>query len=164
MPDDQNPSGEITVIGPAYWADHAIELSGFLRAAAQGTKRIIADPSDRSGGQLAVIVDPAYWSAQARELSDAMRRASEELAGAPVTGGREDQLAAGAAATQDRLTMTVEEAAARGQLSIGEDHGYSRAPVRPNYSSPHRVWGSPGPSRHRPVVRSVLTISMTPDQ
>ena len=112
MPATENdPATEITVVGPAYWADHATELSGFLRAAAQGAKRVIADPSGNPSALMAAVVDPAYWSSQPRELADAMRRGAGDLGGAPVPGSREDRLAAGAASSQDRLTLTVEEAA-----------------------------------------------------
>lgn len=108
---ESDPVPEITVVGPAYWADHVVELTQFLRAAARGTKRMIADPSGSSAGQLAVVVDPAYWSDQSGELADAMRRASSDLVGVPIRHDREDRLSSGAAATQDRLTLTVEEAA-----------------------------------------------------
>ncbi len=90
---------------------HVVELTQFLRAAAHGTNRVIADPSGRSAGQLAVVVDPAYWSGQSSELADAMRQASGDLVGAPARHDREDWRSSGAAAAQDRLTLTVEEAA-----------------------------------------------------
>lgn len=110
-PTENDPATEITVVGPAYWADHANELTSFLRAAAQGAKRVIADPSGNPSALMAAVVDPVYWSAQPAELADAMRRAAGGAGGAPITGGREDQLASGPATGQDRLTMTVEEAA-----------------------------------------------------
>jgi len=107
-----DPATEITVVGPAYWADHVVELTQLLGATARGPRRIVADPSGRSAGQLAIVVDPLYWSTEARELADAMRRAADESAGAPLTRRGADRLTSGAANTQDRLTMTVEEAAA----------------------------------------------------
>jgi hypothetical protein len=65
MPATENdPATEVTVVGPAYWADHAAELTNFLRAVAHGRTRVIPDPSGGSAGQAAVIVNPAYWSAQ----------------------------------------------------------------------------------------------------
>jgi len=103
MPATENePAMEITVVGPAYWADHVVELAQCLGAIARGPKRMIADPSARSAGQLAVIVDPAYWSAQSRELADSMRRAAGELAGTPARRDRDDRFSSGAADAQDK--------------------------------------------------------------
>lgn len=111
MPQTMNdPAPEITVVGPDYWADHSAELSALLGAAAQGRNPVIADPSGRASGLMAMVVDPAYWSSQPRELADAMRRAGGS--DAPTADAREDRLASGAATSQDRLTLTVEEAAA----------------------------------------------------
>lgn len=93
-----------------HWVEQFTELSALLNVAAQGGNPVIADPSGRASGLIAMVVDPAYWSSQPRELADAMRRASDSEA--PATRTREDRLASGAATSQDRLTLTVEEAAA----------------------------------------------------
>lgn len=111
-PTENDPAIEITVVGPAYWANHAIALTSFLRAAAQGTKRVIADPFGNSSALMAAVLDPAYWSAKPQELADAMRRGASDLANAPVAGmPKRDALAADASEGQDRLTLNVEEAA-----------------------------------------------------
>lgn len=73
---------------------------------------------------MAMVVDPAYWSSQPRELADAMRRASGSEATATRTS--EDQLASGAATSQDRLTLTVEEAAA----ALGISHALAYEAVQ----------------------------------
>jgi excisionase family DNA binding protein len=110
MVSDNDQTIEITVVGLAYWADHAVELAQLLRASTHGTRRVIADPSGR-GGEFMTVAQPLYWFAQPRELSDAMRRATDDVADARTRRDRDAGLASGADPTGDRLTMTVEEAA-----------------------------------------------------
>ena len=113
---DLNLTGRIARAAGPFEGTTVVEIGpgpgGLTRALlAQGAKRVIADPSGNPSALMAAVVDPAYWSSQPRELADAMRRGAGDLGGAPVPGSREDRLAAGAASSQDRLTLTVEEAA-----------------------------------------------------
>lgn len=62
---------------------------------AEGPTHIIADPSGRSAGRLAVIVDPEYRSDQSRELGDALRHGIEDSTSELGQAKRDGRLASG---------------------------------------------------------------------
>ena len=71
---------------------------------------------------MAVVVDPGWWAAQPRELADALGHGSATGSDAGAGAGT----ASGAITTGgDRLTLTVEEAAAA--LGISRASGYEAA-------------------------------------
>ncbi len=98
---------EVTITAADYWASRPIELAQLLSTcAAEGGPRAIADPSGRplDPEKIAVVVSPAGWASHPRELEEAL----SDAATTPVSRG----LAAEAIApVEDRLTLTVEEAA-----------------------------------------------------
>lgn len=98
---------EVTVTAPEYWASRPAELAQLLSTYGEGGPAAIPDPTGRAPDpeKLAVIVSPAEWASNPRELAEAL---SDVLTGASSRGG----LASGAVApVEDRLTLTVEEAA-----------------------------------------------------
>jgi excisionase family DNA binding protein len=99
---------EVTVVNAASWAARADQLAQLLGRSAEGA--VIPDP----GGQpadpsaLAAITDPSFWSAEPAALADALRSPAD-IGGDRTRGDR----SAGVITTgPDRLTLTVEEAAA----------------------------------------------------
>jgi len=100
-------SAEVLVLNPAYWTDKAPALAQILHTTP--TDRI-GDPTGKPPDPetMFTIVDPGYWAGQPRELQDALTVAS---GGSAPQGGRPG-IAVGAVSTsQERLTLTVEEAA-----------------------------------------------------
>ena len=101
-------SREVTVTGPAYWADNVAQLA--QRLATSGSS-VIRDPSGRAptGDEVMYITHPEEWASSRGELHDALLFAAGRTAGAAAPGSR---AAAGAVApVESRLVYTVEEAA-----------------------------------------------------
>jgi len=101
-------SNEVVILNPSYWADRSLDLVQLLRRGTQsGT---VGDPTGKPPDPEVkfTIVDPDYWAGHPQALRDALRHASGT--GAESAGG--GALGAGAiGTTQERLTLTVEEAA-----------------------------------------------------
>ena len=104
---------EVTVTNPAYWSDKALQLAQLLRSAGEGGgPAAIGDPTGKPPDpeRLLAIADPGYWSDQPHELAEVLAVAARGVAGpdAGTPGGSAGATSGG----QERLTMTVEEAAA----------------------------------------------------
>lgn len=99
---------DVRVVNPAYWAARPEQLAQLLGRSTAG--HVIPDPQGApavADGLLAVV-DPAFWSAHLQDLSDALRALTTDT-GASMAPTH----AAGAVApSAERLTLTVEEAAA----------------------------------------------------
>jgi len=103
---------EVTVTNPAYWIERALQLAQILRSASESGPSTIGDPSGMPPDPetLLAIADPAYWSGQSRELAEALIFAANK--GWPNAETATPSTAQGAGPiSQERLTMTVEEAA-----------------------------------------------------
>ncbi len=96
----------MTVTNAAYWAPRALELASALSAGLT----LVGDPSGQPTDpeQLAVVVDPAWWSRQPRELADALASGGA----APDVAQGDDRSPGAITSGGERLTLTVEEAAA----------------------------------------------------
>jgi excisionase family DNA binding protein len=118
---------EVIVVNANYWADHAPQLAQILRGASErGSALPIGDPSGRppKPETMATVVDPGYWSGQPAELRDALTAQQEEQGQGGAGTGR---LGVGAVtSTQERLTLTVEEAAA----TLGISRAFAYEAVR----------------------------------
>jgi excisionase family DNA binding protein len=112
---------EVTVANPAYWAGQAPQLAQALRTAERDTP-IISDPTGQAPDpeNLFVVADPEYWASQVQELKDVLtpqaRGVRPEGPAVPATP-----------ATQLRLVLTVEEAAAA--LGISRASAYEAVRV-----------------------------------
>ena len=104
-------SHEVTVNNPTYWVDRAPQLAVLLRGAAEReASGPIGDPTGIAPhpDTIFTVADPMYWASQLAELQDAL----SDAAGRAPAAGPDSRQAAGAAGTsQERLTLTVEEAA-----------------------------------------------------
>jgi len=120
------PSGpvEVTIVNADSWLSRPQQLAQLLAGATGGG--VISDPAGRAPDpeRLVALSDPAYWSQDPLGLGDALGWLADTGHGAPaVTPGR----AAGAvSATSDRLTLTVEEAAA----TLGISRAFAYEAVR----------------------------------
>jgi excisionase family DNA binding protein len=107
----ENPAAEVTVVNAPSWAARPNQLAQLLARAGAGA--VVPDPSGQPAepGKLASITDPAFWSTEPALLADAL-----ESLGSPDGGGSDglgSNRSAGVITTgPDRLTLTVEEAAA----------------------------------------------------
>jgi hypothetical protein len=104
---------EVTVTNPAYWSDRALQHAQLLRSAGEGGgPSTVGDPTGKPPDpeRVLAIADPAYWSEQPRKLAEVLalvgRGGTVPDPGTP--GGAVGATSGG----QERLTMTVEEAAA----------------------------------------------------
>jgi excisionase family DNA binding protein len=97
----------VTVVDAPAWGAHADQLAQLLKhASASGVAAIpalSAVPSDPNG--VATIVDPAYWSENVAALTDALA-----LPTGPRVAGS-DAASGAVTSAEERLTLTVEEAA-----------------------------------------------------
>jgi len=95
---------EVTVVNAGSWTARPEHLAQVLARAGAG--QVIADPNGAPAvaEALATVVDPSFWSAHLRELADAL--------GAPEVAPEVGRAAGAVAPVADRLTLTVEEAAA----------------------------------------------------
>lgn len=100
-------TAEVLVLNPAYWADKAPALAQILRTT---PAERIGDPTGKPPDPetMFTVVDPLYWASQPQELHDALNVAS---VGTETTVGGGGLAAGAASTTQERLTLTVEEAA-----------------------------------------------------
>jgi excisionase family DNA binding protein len=102
----------ITVINAASWAVRPEQLAQLLARSSAGS--VIPDPAGQPAdpATMAAVGDPTFWSGEPRALADALNSlARPDLGGGgPTSSDR----SAGAVITSgpDRLTLTVEEAAA----------------------------------------------------
>jgi len=113
---------EIIVLNPGYWTDKALQLAQLLGRGAAGP---IGDPTGQPPDPetMLTIVDPEWWSSQPRELQEALNIG----AGVKERGGQGGGLASGAGtARQERLTLTVDEAA----IALGISRAFAYESVR----------------------------------
>lgn len=105
----REPPGEVTVVNGDRWTARLAQLAELLAGSVPG--RVISDPDGLPADpeHLVGLSDPGYWAADPRALGDALA----DLAGKPRREARGQERAAGAIAPgTERLTLTVEEAAA----------------------------------------------------
>ena len=101
---------EIVVLNPMYWSDRAQQLAAILRQ-----DRVVSPIGDPTGkvadpGSMLTIVGPGYWGTQPVELQNVLLMASGSL---PLLEPGAGHLGVGISpSAQERLTFTVEEAAA----------------------------------------------------
>jgi excisionase family DNA binding protein len=105
------PLPEVTIVNGASWAARPEQLAQLLGRSNAGA--VIPDPAggppDPDG--LAAVTDPAFWADDPAALGDALRSLALLDRGTVGTAG--DDRSAGVIATgPDRVTLTVEEAAA----------------------------------------------------
>jgi len=108
---------EVTVVNVHRWSARPGQLAQLLARAQSG--RVIGDPEGLPADpeHLVGLSDPGYWAADVRALGDALA----DLAGKPQLGATAEERAAGAIAPgTERLTLTVEEAAATLGISRAE--------------------------------------------
>lgn len=114
---------EVIVLNPAYWVDRAPQLARILGQ--DRTVSPIGDPTGKSpdADAMLTLIDPRFWSTQPRELQEVLNLACGIAANATGPGG----LGSGAVpAGQERLTLTVEEAAA----ALGISRAFAYESVR----------------------------------
>jgi excisionase family DNA binding protein len=98
----------VIIVNPEYWVDRAPQLAQLLGST---TSDRIGDPTGKppDPASILTVVDPKYWSSQPRELQEALDVAAGVTG---RSGSAGSGLASGVAgSTQERLTLTVEEAA-----------------------------------------------------
>lgn len=101
---------EVTVVNATSWVARPEQLAQLLGRSGVG---IIPDSSGQPADPeaLAAVSDPTFWSAEPRVLADALRNLA--LPDGGIGGPSRDDRSAGViTAGPDRLTLTVEEAAA----------------------------------------------------
>ena len=116
-------ASEVIVLNPRYWVDHALQLSHVL-----GGSRVpspVGDPTGQAPDPetMLTISDAGYWSAQPRELQEVLNLAS---GGASERAGDAGFGSGAVPASQERLTLTVEEAAA----ALGISRAFAYESVR----------------------------------
>jgi excisionase family DNA binding protein len=106
------------ILNPAYWREHSAQLARILTAP-HGPSQRIGDPTGEVAApdMVMAIHDAAHWGEHADELDSALRRITGTDAVAGSGGG-----VGVAPTTQERLTLTVEEAAA--MLGISRAFAY----------------------------------------
>lgn len=100
----------VTVINGQAWALRRDQIAGLLRRAEPGS--IIGDPAGAPPDpeRLATVTDPESWADDPAALAEALAAGDDA---APPAGGRPpNQAGAVSTAGPERLTLTVEEAAA----------------------------------------------------
>ena len=108
---DAGPPGSVTVVNVAAWRSRVRELPALLSTAANKREgaRFVRDPGGSQPAdaiEIATVTDPGYWSANPKALADALTQESR-------VSPRPSRTSPGAApAGIERLTLTVEEAAA----------------------------------------------------
>jgi len=112
---------EVTVQNPAYWSDKGLQLAQLLRSARP--EQVIGDPTGTPADPdtLLAVAHPEYWSTQPGELEEVLRLAAHKES-APQAGDVAAGGVGAAARGQERLTLTVEEAAAA--LGISRSFAY----------------------------------------
>jgi excisionase family DNA binding protein len=102
---------EVTVVNGASWATRPEQLAQLLGRSAGGA--VIPDPTGQPAdpGMLLAVTDPSFWSGEPGALADALRSFTlPQVGDSGPTGG--DRSAGVITTGPDRLTLTVEEAAA----------------------------------------------------
>lgn len=96
---------EVTVVGVDYWARHPGQLLALLTAT--NVPAVIADPTGArpSEGDMAVVGCPGLWHDYPAEFAEAL------AAPAPAASARAPASSGALAPMEERLTLTVEEAA-----------------------------------------------------
>jgi excisionase family DNA binding protein len=115
-------SAEVTVLSAASWQGHATELAQILRANSMGATGAFVPARSLAathGGENATVSDASYWASHPSELDHA-------LGGSAPTTSRPAINAGAAPVTQERLTMTVEEAA----VALGISRAFAYEAVR----------------------------------
>lgn len=109
---DLMPDESVTVVNPESWSTRPHQLAPLLAAAGRSKgSRVVPDTSGAPAYATILIGDPSYWSGRPPELAEALAIAATDMTGPSVGVGSRG--AAGAApGSPDRLTLTVEEAAA----------------------------------------------------
>jgi excisionase family DNA binding protein len=121
-PEPLLPEDAATVVSLDAWRGQIPQLAALLTASgrqAQGP-RVIPNPAGSSTGsaQPADVADPGYWATDVAALADAMAQAA-----VPGTPAPTSHTTSGAVSTsRERLTLTVEEAAA--SLGISRASAY----------------------------------------
>ncbi len=158
---------EVTVRNPAYWVERAPQLAQLLKSAeTDGAPSTVGDPTGKppDPDNLLVITDPGHWAKETNELREILAVAQE--ASPTGTGDPPPGSSAGAVpASQERLTMTVEEAAAA--LGISRAFAYEachpqRDPAREDRSSHPHPEGSSGTDVGRRRGDHTVTKPRTP--
>jgi len=106
----ESAPSEVTVVNGASWVTRSEQLAQLLGRSAGGA--VIPDPTGQPAdpGMLVAITDPVFWSGESGALADALRSLGDPDLGG---GSSADDRSAGVITTgPDRLTLTVEEAAA----------------------------------------------------
>jgi excisionase family DNA binding protein len=100
-------AAETVVLNPAYWYERSAQLARIL-AAPRGPSKQIGDPTGNVAAPDSVMAihGSAHWGEHPDELDSALRR----LVGPDVPAGSGGGVGV-APAGQERLTLTVEEAA-----------------------------------------------------
>jgi len=114
---------EVIVRNPGYWADHAMQLAQLIGGSATSP---VGDPTGKppDPDAMMIIVDRDYWAAHPQELQEILNIAS---GGGTTLGRGPTGPASGAAPTsQERLTLTVEEAAS----ALGISRAFAYESVR----------------------------------
>jgi excisionase family DNA binding protein len=118
---------EVNVTNPEYWADRSPQLAQLLRSTGEGRgPSVIGDPTGKppDPANLFAIVDPTYWSTQPRELQEALADGAGRTPGAEIS--LPGSAAGAGSASQARLTLSVEEAAA----ALGISRAFAYEAVR----------------------------------
>jgi excisionase family DNA binding protein len=129
VPDDGGgmPPGAVIVINPASWASRPHELGPLLAAAGARPEgaRAVPDATGAPPTTTLSVTDTTFWSSHLNELAEALRvtvpeRQSSADASLPRPG------IGAAPSSQERLTLTVEEAAA----ALGVSRAFAYDAVR----------------------------------
>jgi excisionase family DNA binding protein len=112
-------TADALVLNPAHWCAHSAQLAGILAARRKPAMQI-SDPTGEtvSPDLILAVYGAAHWGDHPAELADALRRwAGNDRPSVSSPGG-----AGAAAGGAERLTLTVEEAAA--MLGISRAFAY----------------------------------------
>jgi len=114
---------EVTVRNPGYWANHAIQLAQLLGGTATSP---IGDPTGRPPDpeSMLIVVGPEFWSSHPHELQEILNIASGPAK--PQGRGSPGTASGAAPVSQERLTLTVEEAAS----ALGISRAFAYESVR----------------------------------
>ena len=121
-----DPAPEVTIADPGSWRGRTAELAERLRAlSTQSGSQAIGSPAVPAAdpSEAVILSDPMYWAERPFELDEVLTLAA--LPAATVEAASPDLVAGAASATEGRLTMTVEEAAAA--LGISRALAYEAA-------------------------------------
>jgi excisionase family DNA binding protein len=106
----EDPVADVTVVNAGSWASRPEQLAQILSRTAAGAVIPDATGQPANPGALIAVSDPAFWSGNVGTLADALRSLALPDPGGATPGG--DRSAGVITPGPDRLTLTVEEAAA----------------------------------------------------